>query len=1057
MLNLNSLTRIHVTTFAVFLLGSSVGVTRAQTRPAEGARPATDSVGATELRPLLARYCFGCHGEKEQEADFRLDRLDPDFVHGKDAEEWHRALEMIEAAPEPPADEAPPSPNERGRLVARLRTSLEDAAKARSKAPRPVVRRLTKEQYGHTLRDLLGVDVAFERRLPDDGKSKRGFSNDAATLQASQLHLETFRDLARAALERAIVGAERPETTQYRVRFGKDIGKGKVAAKTGGYQAVPLSTNDFAIDILGTASRLSVKDQDRIRRKMSIGLRGSHAERFQVTEEGLMLFGALPHVEKAPGAWQGPSPNVKLEMQRVFPRDGDFVLRVRASRGYIPQLREALLLALDTPEDFTHIEDGRVVTVEHGIVLAAKDVAKPKNLVLEGDDLRPLNVPEESSADFRIAIPSDGYYQIDVVHRVVDQAQMPQIRVMAFGKTFDLRPEVPASANVTRAADAEAEPSLMVTRACAAAMRKGQHVLKIGGPFFTGFRCMVVTKLPDSNALVQRLTADIAARMRKVEGERPAIRAFVGTRTDDGMDYATFDVAQTVEAELGAAQTYVFRGRLENLPIPEPESGDNEELSGFMLVGLWNDRLVHSNKESGPPLLVEELEFEAPYYETWPPASHRAIFVERPADLDEASYTRLVLERFLARAYRRAVHTDEVERYFEAWRRVRAQHERNEDAVREVLVAVLTSPSFLFSIDEEEEAQTDFALASRLAYFLWNSPPDAQLLELASKGELRARLTSEVDRLLGDAKVERFVSAFVHEWLRLDRFLQMTVDPDRFPRFTRFVKRDMAEETLRFVHEVLASKASLATLIDADFTMLNQNLADFYGIDGVQGVDFRRVTLPAARRRGGVLTQGSFLGGHSGGLEPHPIKRAVWMRKQLLDDPPPPPPPNVPELDGSTPGFDKLTLKQKLEAHRDKNSCRDCHAGIDPYGIAFERYSAVGLFEERRKGQVIDASTTLPDGTAVDGLAGLRAWMLGPGLHAFQRGLARQLFAWAHGRDVSFADEAEITAILAETEKHGASLHALIHAVVAAPSFVGARSSSEVSSEAAPAVRKGSR
>jgi hypothetical protein len=434
-----------------------------------------------------------------------------------------------------------------------------------------------------------------------------------------------------------------------------------------------------------------------------------------------------------------------------------------------------------------------------------------------------------------------------------------------------------------------------------------------------------------------------------------------------------------VAAARGEGATFTFHGRLEDLPIPEPDSGDTEILSGIMVLGLWNDHLVKSRAETGPPLLVESIEVEAPYHAVWPPPSHTAIFPPSPDRADEHAYTGHVLARFLERAFRRPPRDGEVERYLAFWRELRGGFAHYEDSVREVLVAVLCSPNFLFLADPADDpggALTEHALADRLAYFLWNSPPDDLLRDLANRGRLRPDLAAQVDRMLDDARAWRFVRSFAPQWLRLDRLEQVTVDANRFPAFTRFVRRDMAAETLAFVHEVLRTDASIFTLVDSDFAMLNQNLAEFYGIDGVAGPHFRPVPVAPAQRRGGLLSQGAFLAGHSDGIEPHPIKRAVWLKERILGDPPPPPPPNVPPLDQGKPDFARMTLKERLAAHRDSPSCVDCHAGIDPFGLPFENYSAVGLWEATRRGRPVDASSTLPDGTQVDGIDALKKWLL---------------------------------------------------------------------------------
>jgi hypothetical protein len=245
----------------------------------------------------------------------------------------------------------------------------------------------------------------------------------------------------------------------------------------------------------------------------------------------------------------------------------------------------------------------------------------------------------------------------------------------------------------------------------------------------------------------------------------------------------------------------------------------------------------------------------------------------------------------------------------------------------------------------------------------------------------------------------------------------------------------MAEETYRFVDHVLREDLSLYALVDSDFAMLNQNLAEFYGVDDVHGVDFRAVPVSPEQGRGGLMSQGAFLAGHSDGAEPHPIKRAVWVKEKLLGQPPLPPPPNVPDLDPATPGFETLTLKEKLEAHRDNESCRDCHASFDPYGIALESYNAVGLDQPMRKGRPVDTRTTLPDGTPIDGPDGLKAYIIERKADLFAESVIEHLFAYALGRDVGITDEPELRGILERVHEQGDTLRAVIHAIVASPSF----------------------
>lgn len=309
---------------------------------------------ADEVRPLLEGYCFRCHGERKQRGDIRLDVLDPDMINGPDAEGWHTALDMLNGGEMPPRKAKQPTDEERRLLVSWMTRSLEAAAEARAGDAKVVLRRLTKDQYTHSLQDLLGIDVNFGAVLPNDGKSKMGFSNSGEVLQASPLHLDYYQALAREGLKKALAIGPKPPVTRYRVRFGEGLGAGLVAGHTGGYQSVPLDTDDFVVEILGDDGLPQTPGDEEgraafeaIQRRISVGLRGSSHERFRIVEEGMLLYGALPHRERVPQSWQGPSPNLKLELQRCFPEAGDFVMRVKASRGYVIPAPEQLLVGLE--------------------------------------------------------------------------------------------------------------------------------------------------------------------------------------------------------------------------------------------------------------------------------------------------------------------------------------------------------------------------------------------------------------------------------------------------------------------------------------------------------------------------------------------------------------------------------------------------------------------------------------------------------------------------------------------------------------------------------------
>ena len=988
---------------------------------------------AKDINPITSNYCVNCHGEEKQKGGLRLDGIDPDMVHGKDAETWRAMLDMVNSGEMPPKEEKQLTDEERRVLVDWITASIQQAVALRKADQAPVIRRLTKDQYTNTLTNLLKVPVQFGQVLPDDAKSEMGFSNNGQVLQVSPLHIDYYKQIAREALDKAIAPAKRPESTHYRITFGKGIGTGKTAAMIGGYQSAPINSDDFIVEILDKNGRPKIaKDSiehaklEEIKRNIGVGMRGSHADRYQVVDEGIILYSALPHKEVTPKSWQGPSPNLKLLFRKHFPEEGDFVLRVKASKGYqwFSQKEGFISLRNDQPAEKLP------ATIELKAT-AAKDLS---NLVQKGKWLRSKELTENSSAAFTFTAPKEGYYQIDFEHPYVGEEGMPSLEMRVDNHKLQER------FHFSESLMGEAS---IVTPLTLAYLKKGEHRLMVGGKFFTGFSRVIVTPFPEDHPVALQLKSEAEKSRAKYDKDVPVMRAFAGSRTDDGMDYQTFDTFKDVPNEKGKWKNYTFKGRLKNLPIPMIDTVETEILANIMILGLWNDYLVKDNEDSGPPLLIRELEFEAPYYPTWPPESHQSIFFDSPKKANKEAYTKEILTSFLTRAYRRPVSAKELKPYMEFWNSIKGDYTRYEDGVKEVLVAAICSPKFLYLAEPEKETsdeEKEYYLASRLSYFLWNSAPDDELLALANEGDLHKDryLKKQVARMVKDDRIWNMVRRFSNEWLRVDRHEAMSTNVHEYPDFTRFVKRDMTEETYQFMHYVLEQDLSIMNLIESDFAMLNQNLAEFYGIKGVKGSHFRPVAITPDMHRGGLLSQGAFLNGHSDGTQAHAIKRAVWIRSKILGDQPPPPPPNVPELDPETPGFEKLTLKEQLFIHRDKAACMDCHKKIDPYGIAFENYNAVGIYKTvANNGNTIDAKSELPNGEVVDGIDEIKSYILNMKQDVFTRSLVKHLFSYGLGRDVTFVDEKEIEQIVREVRSDDYRFQSVIENIVLSPSFKG--------------------
>ncbi len=978
---------------------------------------------ANEIQPILNKYCYQCHGPSKQKGEMRLDILNWDMVNGGDAEKWHSALDEINAGNMPPKKKKQLTAEERRMVVDWITNSLDHAADAKSATNKTVTRRLTKSQYTNTLNQLLGLPINFGNVLPDDGKSKMGFSNNGDILQISSLHIDYYQKIAREALDKAIVTGPKPKSKTYKITFGKGMGEGKVAAEFGGFQSAAIKHEDFVVDLYDNEG-VNFDITDTIKKRIGVDMRGSASDRYAVENDGMILYSALPHKDVPPRSWQGPSPNVKMLIKDNYPKTGgNFVFRVNASKGYGIAMREGLIeLREHKPAEVT----------AKTINLLAIEGEENSNLILKDSLLVPVRIDSVSYSNLEIKIPKDSFYQIDLVHPYVSQDNMPSfmLKIGRFNK-IEERLQLPETLK---------DKGDIVTPVTLAYLRKGKYKIRVGGSFFVGYKNIRFTPLAEDSEIPKALKAEVEKNQSQYKDLVPSIKAFVATRTDDGMDYQTFDVSKEVTSEAGDYQTFEFTGQLENLPVPVYDPIETEPFSNTMIVGLWNNHLVKNKKDNGPALLVKSMELETPYHPVWPPESHSTIFFDSPNKSNYQIYTAEVLKRFMERAFRRPLVGGELERYFNFWNDIKDDFEVYEDSVKEVLVAILCSPNFLYLLESEKSGpkmfNEDYFLASKMAYFLWNSPPDKKLTELASLGMLKNQLPGQIDRMIESPKTLKMIEAFAYEWLRVDRLKSINIDVNLYPDFNRFVKEDMAKETYNFIHYILKEDKSVLDFIDSDFAMLNQNLAEFYGVDGVIGNHFRPVAIPREEHRGGLLSQGAFLTGHSDGVHAHPIKRAVWLKEKILGDAPPPPPPNVPEIDPETPGFENLTLKEQLELHRNKVSCIDCHLKIDPYGVAFENYDAVGRFRNAYKGNPIDSKSKLPDGVEVEGIKGIKEYLLTKKKDEVTKSVVEHLFAYALGRDVSFSDEKELDGIVEKVKADNYKFKTVLEEIIKSNSFL---------------------
>lgn len=469
----------------------------------------------------------------------------------------------------------------------------------------------------------------------------------------------------------------------------------------------------------------------------------------------------------------------------------------------------------------------------------------------------------------------------------------------------------------------------------------------------------------------------------------------------------------------------------------------------------------------GPGLQIDWIEMEGPLNETWPPPSHQRLFgdlkqgsfpgynardrVEVISDKPEDDARRL-LGTFARRAFRRSVLAEELEPFVALTVKRISQGSTFEQAMRAGFAGIMTSPEFLF-LREATGTLDDFALASRLSYFLWSSMPDDELLDLAAKQKLSdaATLRAQVERLLKDKKAKALTENFTGQWLGM-RDIDFTEPSARlYPEFDDMLKASMLREVHLFFEELLVKDISIVNFLSSDFSMLNGRIARHYGIDGVDGWEFQRVNLPPGSHRGGLLTMAGVLKVTANGTNTSPVTRGAWVLDRILGTPPKPPPPTAgtiePDIRGAT------TIREQLAKHRNVESCAGCHTSIDPPGFALENFDVIGGWREFYRtngngkpvtidgkkmpylhGKPVDAGDVTPDGKRFSNIDDYKKLLLDEE-DKFARGLTTKLMTYATGGTIEATDLREIHAIVDRAKAKGFGFRTLLHEIVQSELF----------------------
>lgn len=918
------------------------------------------------VQPLLKRYCYRCHGAKKMKSGVRLDQISLSF---EDSELFllRHVYKQLKEQAMPPEDELLPSAGERELLL----QWVEDALQEGGRKIRPKdgsVRRLTVTQYHNTLRDLLGVEDRLADALPADGVSKEGFKNNKDTLLLTPQMIETYFDIAEKALSITLVDEGRkPKIQCFRVELGEGVNKDPVPEQIQLNGPSLLAKEDYLIKEItpekpfafeplvmrkdfrfiegyrGNATVREWKDFRGLYHSVFASLIGRHTGGYNYGRSSHLVSGGLLLRPRSPetDTKRGPAPTFSMPI-RQLPASGVLQVTVEAARyedGLQPQLPA--------------VESGQRLRFD----LANRVVGDPVNW---------RNV-------------SPGVYQVDVVFSA---SPADDVVVAEIGKrTFSRRIKAPLP--VSGPGGVQIVPFVIArfpggVLPLSISCGKGQNLSEI----------RITPVIEDSEP---------GRQFSSFEKRNPHVSVHMGLRTDVGARLSRFAEPQAIVSP--EMERYYFRAPVSSFASPDTEEGNANYLAGLQEIAVRSEL---TDGRQLPRVLVRAVEVEGPYYQDWPPRGHREIFFPSPNKGNPGTYAREVIERFAMRAFRRPLRSGELEALLSVWRDRHGVTGDFQESVKQVLVVILTSPQFLYLTEASEgpgaEPLTEHELAAKLSYFLWNTTPDEQLFSQASRGSLSEALDPEISRMVADERFEQFTSEFVSQWLALDKFEVVNVNRGRHPRLLKETKRELRREPEHFVTHLMRKNLPLRNLLAAEFIVANDVVAGYYGLgDGSEhGLSFAPMRH-GGETLGGVLTQAAILAGLSDGSESNPIKRGAWLARRIIGEPPAPPPPNVPELPDGQESEGK-TLRERLQQHRDKVGCAECHRKIDPWGLPLEQFDAGGLL---KKGKV-DARSTLPDETEISGTSDLKRYLVEERLDQVALSFLEHLCIYAIGRDLTF-------------------------------------------------------
>jgi len=969
------------------------------------APPARPGAFDATVKPFLQTYCYACHGGSQPAAGFDLTAYTTQDSLLADERRWDLVVARLKAGEMPPRQtRRQPDAAERQSVVDAIEGIAADDARRHPNDPGIVLaRRLSNAEYDYTIHDLTGVDIRPTKEFPVDPANQAGFDNSGESLAMSPALVKKYLDAARAVADHVLFLPGGLAFAPYPVVTDEDRDKYAVNRIVDFYKRQPIDYADYFLAAWRYRHRAALGQP---RMTLADAAAGARVSARYLDKVWAML--------NAPGEDVGPLAAIQARW-RTLPPPADHreppALRtgVEAMRDLIDGLRPRVAVSFD------NLPARGIAPGSQSLVLW-KDRQFADHRTSYAGNAPWLDMSEYAGTDPLLVVPdtkeAQARYQ-DAFARFC--ALFPdRFYVSERGRMFLTNPREIAS-------DAEGH------RLLSAGFHSQMGYFRDDRPLYD--LVLDAAQRRELDALWNELDFITLAPVRQFKQfiwfERAEPPSFMATAQFNAFRSEDDDVTSDAKMKQ-LADVYLAKAR---------------EVTDETAAGVIRDYFDRMN------------------------ANVRAL--ERARAGAEASHLDSLLA-FAARAYRRPLTKAEQDDLAGFYRSLRDQHLGHEDAVRDVMASVLMSPYFSYRVDPpsiapasgrasarqapEVEPLSDYALASRLSYFLWSSMPDDELMKHAAAGDLHKPdvIDAQARRMLRDARARRLATEFAGNWLDIRRFEEHNaVDRERFPAFTNELRAAMFEEPVRFVLDVIQRNGSVLDFLYGDYTFVNAPLARHYGMPEPADGAWTRVDGAHKYARGGLLPMSAFLTKNAPGLRTSPVKRGYWIVHRLLGEYIPAPPPNVPVLPTDETKLGDLTLRETLAQHRANPACASCHAKFDSFGLVFEGYGPVGETRDRDlAGRLVETAATFPDGSSGAGLDGLRAFMRARGQAEFVDNLCRELLVYALGRSLVRSDDPLLADMRRNLAAHDNAFGSLVHDIVTSRQFLNRR--------AAPQLSKGS-